>query len=233
MGSADAMAHAFITSNKAASTGKELANPAAAIAHHAHVLRSMQAFSGASMMHKVALELLAFATPSAQLDDTRQIFYALDTDGSGTISREEFDAAMAAHPELNSAALKTLFETLDFAKKGEVPLALRTAPSPRLLPPPPASPRLRPPPPASSCLLPGPSTPPPPPRQPLGPSALPSPSQLGYNEFLAATLGGAQQLSSLDEPTVIATDCHVIATDCHVIAMRLQPRRAHGASDCF
>jgi len=144
MGSADAMAHAFITSNKAASTGKELANPAAAIAHHAHVLRSMQAFSGASMMHKVALELLAFATPSAQLDDTRQIFYALDTDGSGTISREEFDAAMAAHPELNSAALKTLFETLDFAKKGE----------------------------------------------------------LGYNEFLAATLGGAQQLSSLDEPTV-------------------------------
>jgi len=92
----------------------------------------------------VALELLAFATPSAEVDDMRRVFYAIDTDGSGTISRDEFDAAMGAHPELNSQALKSLFDTLDFAKKGE----------------------------------------------------------LGYNEFLAATLGGSQKLQNLDEETV-------------------------------
>ena len=50
----------------------------------------------------------------------RRVFYAIDTDGSGTISRDEFDAAMGAHPELNSQALKSLFDTLDFAKKGEL-----------------------------------------------------------------------------------------------------------------
>jgi calcium-dependent protein kinase len=197
----EAMKHEWILKSKADSVGKELRNPMAAIAHNSHVLRSMQAFSGASMMHKVrssqepftgagvmprasptrpvpppprpprcpvpvpftraspspplppllcllssqvALELLAFATPSAEVDDMRRVFYAIDTDGSGTISRDEFDAAMGAHPELNSQALKSLFDTLDFAKKGE----------------------------------------------------------LGYNEFLAATLGGSQKLQNLDEETV-------------------------------
>ncbi|KOO32313.1 calcium-dependent protein [Chrysochromulina tobinii] len=140
----EAMRHEWILKSKADSVGKELRNPMAAIAHNSHVLRSMQAFSGASMMHKVALELLAFATPSAEVDDMRRVFYAIDTDGSGTISRDEFDAAMGAHPELNSQALKSLFDTLDFAKKGE----------------------------------------------------------LGYNEFLAATLGGSQKLQNLDEETV-------------------------------
>jgi len=144
MSAQEAMQHEWIISNKAAAVTKELSDPVAAIAHNSHVLRSMQAFSGASMMHKVALELLAFATPSAQLDEMRQVFYAIDTDGSGTISRAEFDAAMQAHPELNSAALTTLFDTLDFAKKGE----------------------------------------------------------LGYNEFLAATLGGSQMLQSMDEQMV-------------------------------
>ena len=180
----EAMKHEWILKSKADSVGKELRNPMAAIAHNSHVLRSMQAFSGASMMHKVsisqarapcplpvphalclhplglpgvpcqsltpsassqvALELLAFATPSTEVDDMRRVFYAIDTDGSGTISRDEFDAAMGAHPELNSQTLKSLFDTLDFAKKGE----------------------------------------------------------LGYNEFLAATLGGSQKLQNLDEDTV-------------------------------
>jgi len=147
MSAEQGMAHEWIVHHRAAATDKGLANPAAAIAHNVHVLRSMQAFSSSTMMNKVALELLAFATPSAQLDEMRKVFYAIDTDGSGTISRDEFDAAMAAHPELNSAALKSLFDTLDFAKKGE----------------------------------------------------------LGYNEFLAATLGGSLpggSLAGLDEPTV-------------------------------
>ena len=96
------------------------------------------------MMHKIALELLAFATPSAELDEMRKVFYAIDTDGSGSISREEFDEAMSSHPELNNAALKDIFDQLDFAKKGEI----------------------------------------------------------GYNEFLAGTLGGTQQLQTMDEQTV-------------------------------
>ena len=47
----EALLDEWITTSRAEDHG--ITNPASVIAHHAQVLRSMQAFSGASMMHKV------------------------------------------------------------------------------------------------------------------------------------------------------------------------------------
>lgn len=55
---------------------------------------------------QVALELLAFAAPSHEVDQLRQVFVSIDTDGSGSISRDEFRSAMAAHPQFQEAELR-------------------------------------------------------------------------------------------------------------------------------
>ena len=82
------------------------------------VMRSLQAFSTTGRLHKVALELLAFAAPSHEVDQLRQVFVAIDADGSGAISREEFKQAMAAHPQYNDGEIRRLFDQIDFSRKG-------------------------------------------------------------------------------------------------------------------
>ena len=147
MTAVEAMSHDWITITKAHS-GPEANDPSLAIRKHAVVLRSMQvfssgshpapgtrhpaphpapvtlrsmqAFSSASQMEKVALELLAFATPSTEVDEMRRVFMAIDSDGSGTISREEFASAMRAHPQLSSSAVTSLFNDLNFSKSGDI-----------------------------------------------------------------------------------------------------------------
>lgn len=83
-------------------------------------LRAMQSFSSLSGMHKVALELLAFAAPSAQVDTLRAVFCAIDADGSGSISREEFSSALGAHPQLKESEVVRIFDQIDFSRQGEV-----------------------------------------------------------------------------------------------------------------
>ena len=68
----------------------------------------------------MALELLAFATPSAEVTELRELFFAIDSDLSGSISREEFEQAMASHPQLNRSALSALFDQIDFTKRGTI-----------------------------------------------------------------------------------------------------------------
>ena len=80
----------------------------------------MQSFSSLSGMHKVALELLAFAAPSAQVDTLRAVFCAIDADGSGSISREEFSSALGAHPQLKESEVVRIFDQIDFSRQGEV-----------------------------------------------------------------------------------------------------------------
>jgi len=90
------------------------------LAHSSSVIRSMQAFSMATQMQKVALELLAFASPSAELAALRKVFVQIDTDASGTISRDEFANAMQSHPEIKEADLSHIFDQMDFSHRGEI-----------------------------------------------------------------------------------------------------------------
>jgi Ca2+-binding EF-hand superfamily protein len=118
-----ALDHPWITAcrdelNKQA--GREPDSPATAIMRNPQMLREIQAFSSLNGMHKVALELLAFGAPSAEVDRLRALFNAIDTDGSGAISRDEFASAMKGHPQLKESEVLHLFEQLDFSKQGEV-----------------------------------------------------------------------------------------------------------------
>ena len=82
---------------------------------------------------QVALELLAFATPSRELKEMRNVFYTIDADGSGTISREEFKKAMASHPEFNSKEVTRLFDEVG---SSQTPAHLFTDPGIHRAPPP-------------------------------------------------------------------------------------------------
>ena len=113
---AEALRHPWIAGAKAAAA----ADAAQQLQKNAQVVRSLQAFSTTSRLHKVALELLAFAAPSHEVDQLRQLFVAIDADGSGSISRDEFKSAMAAHPQFKDAELSRLFDQADFGGQGEL-----------------------------------------------------------------------------------------------------------------
>ena len=104
----EAMQHAWLL--QAGAGGKQLRSPASAFKHSSEVIHEMQAFGSLSRVHKVALELLAFGATTAEVEKLRQLFYAIDTDGSGAISRAEFMAAMGSHPEFSADHVSRLFD---------------------------------------------------------------------------------------------------------------------------
>ena len=83
---------------------------------HQDVCDSLQAFSTADEMKKVALEVLAFTTPPAKLDELREMFFKMDEDDSGTISFAEFEKAMSKHPEISMTQLKQIFHDMDVSR---------------------------------------------------------------------------------------------------------------------
>ena len=64
------------------------------------MLRSLQQFSDMEHMQKMALEVIAFATPPAKLEELRRLFSTVDADGNGTGEPEEFREAMKQFPEV-------------------------------------------------------------------------------------------------------------------------------------
>ena len=95
-------------------------SPKATLARNVEVFRSLQAFSRLNQIQRVVLELLAFAAPSQDMVELRQIFVALDETGNGTISRKEFKRAMAAHPEFKKSEVTRIFDSIDFDGRGEL-----------------------------------------------------------------------------------------------------------------
>jgi len=94
----------------------------AAIALHKHneVVDSLISFSEADDLKKLALEVVAFSTPPAKLEELRKLFQSMDTDDSGTLSFDEFKSAMSQHPEISVERLFSIFDKMDVSHNGEV-----------------------------------------------------------------------------------------------------------------
>lgn len=87
---------------------------------HAEIVQALQAFSQADELQKVALEVIAFATPAAQLEELRRVFVAMDEDSSGTISITEFRKALSSNPEIPHEQVLAVFEHIDINHTGEI-----------------------------------------------------------------------------------------------------------------
>lgn len=88
--------------------------------NHHEIIESLEAFSQADDLKKVALEVIAFATPPAKLDELRTLFVQMDEDNSGTISLAEFRKAMANQADLTEETITQMFKQMDMNDSGEV-----------------------------------------------------------------------------------------------------------------
>mmetsp|Transcript_8619 Transcript_8619/g.22522 ORF Transcript_8619/g.22522 Transcript_8619/m.22522 type:complete len:566 (-) Transcript_8619:296-1993(-) len=87
---------------------------------HHEVVAALESFAEAEDLKRLALEVVAFNSPPAKLEELRQLFHKMDTDNSGTISLQEFKGAMALHPELSERRLEQIFDQMDITQVGEV-----------------------------------------------------------------------------------------------------------------
>merc|ERR1712228_333207 len=73
------------------------------------------------MGKKAALEVIAFSTPPAKVDELRSLYIKIDKDNSGTISRQEFARAMTGQPGVpDTSAADALFNAIDVNGSGEI-----------------------------------------------------------------------------------------------------------------
>ncbi len=93
--------------------------PEEAMAKSVDVMKALQRFSLASDMHKVAREVLAFATPPEKVEKLKALFVQLDTDNTGTLSKAEFRQALHLC-EMTHEQVDRLFETVDLNESGEI-----------------------------------------------------------------------------------------------------------------
>ena len=84
------------------------------------VIQSLNAFTEADDLKKLALEVIAFSTPPSKLKELREMFVKIDVDDSGTLSLDEFKAAMALHPDVPQDRVEQIFNTMDHEGSGEV-----------------------------------------------------------------------------------------------------------------
>ena len=87
---------------------------------HREVVDSLQAFCDADDLKKLALEVIAFSTPPAKLEELRNLFIKMDVDDSGTISFKEFQEAMSLHPEVPNERIEQMFQQMDGDRSGEI-----------------------------------------------------------------------------------------------------------------
>ena len=73
---------------------------------HEEIVRSLEAFTAADGMAKLALQVIAFTTPPSKLEELRSLFHKMDEDDSGTISIHEFRKAFDTHPEIPSKRIQ-------------------------------------------------------------------------------------------------------------------------------
>jgi len=84
---------------------------------HRQIVDSLQAFSRMDEMRKIALEVIAFSTPPHKCDELRDLFVKMDTNNSGTITPDEFAAAMNSS---DVPDVQNLFRLIDVNGDGTV-----------------------------------------------------------------------------------------------------------------
>jgi len=84
------------------------------------IVTSLRRFAESSKLKRAALDAIAFATPPAKLEELRRIFVAMDADNSGTLSRDEFRAELAQHPEVTREEVERIFDAVDVSGDDEL-----------------------------------------------------------------------------------------------------------------
>ena len=113
----EALAHPWFQTRSSVHTGPDAAHE---LQRRSTIVDSLEAFSAADGIAKIALEVVAFTMPPAKLDELRHVFRKMDTDGSGTLSLSEFRQAMALLPEMPPERVEQIFAQMDVAHQGEV-----------------------------------------------------------------------------------------------------------------
>lgn len=117
----DAIHHPWIAHKSTVHQGKDAAHEMLDMEqHHHNIIASLEAFCAADDLKKLALEVIAFSTPPAKLEELRNLFVKMDTDDSGTISLSEFKKAMELHPEIPQEKVESMFADMDVNASGEV-----------------------------------------------------------------------------------------------------------------
>ena len=117
LAASNAKDHAWIRHASTLHQGEDAAHD---LARHNEIVESLQSFCEADDLKKLALEVIAFATPPSKLHELRDLFVKMDVDDSGTISLKEFKAAMALHPEVPQEKVEQMFHDMDIDHSGEV-----------------------------------------------------------------------------------------------------------------
>jgi len=120
LSASEAVKHLWITSRSCAHSGDNGLDASQELARHDEIVASLQSYVEADDLKKLALEVIAFSTPPAKLEELRLLFQKMDEDDSGTLSLLEFKHSMAAYPEIDSARCEEIFETLDSTHSGEI-----------------------------------------------------------------------------------------------------------------
>jgi Ca2+-binding EF-hand superfamily protein len=86
-----------------------------------HAVASMRRNSEASDMQKTGMVALVFGINSKAATDLRNVFQSFDSDGSGMLSRQEFERALhEISPDLSSQDINHLFDIVDMDKNKQI-----------------------------------------------------------------------------------------------------------------
>ena len=104
------------TTHKQQSTLHSGEDAAHEMQRHQDIVDSLQAFSEADDLKRVALEVIAFSTPPGKLEELRHMFVNMDTDDSGTLSIRALPLTLPLPRPLNPTPTPTLTLTLTLTR---------------------------------------------------------------------------------------------------------------------
>eukprot|EP00929_Paragymnodinium_shiwhaense_P022374 TRINITY_DN14312_c0_g1_i1.p1 TRINITY_DN14312_c0_g1~~TRINITY_DN14312_c0_g1_i1.p1 ORF type:complete len:659 (-),score=102.00 TRINITY_DN14312_c0_g1_i1:427-2295(-) len=90
------------------------------------VLRRLRQFAQGSHLRRAALTVLAYSLTSSEIEDLEETFFSFDRSGRGTITLEQLADVLAEYcqaaerPELSTAEVRRIFESLDVDNEEEV-----------------------------------------------------------------------------------------------------------------
>lgn len=118
LSASEAIKHRWITRRSRAHSDSQ--DAARALCSNVGVVDALTAYPDANAMKRLALEVIAFATPPHRLEDLRAIFQKIDVDDSGTIDSEEFKNAMSLCTSISARRLDRIFAAIDVNDSGEI-----------------------------------------------------------------------------------------------------------------